>query len=61
MKAVRKFAPRAGALEWAEVPIPPCGPDEVLIRVRAASLCGTDAHIYNWDPSISAKIAAATD
>jgi threonine 3-dehydrogenase len=29
--------------------------------VRAASLCGTDAHIYNWDPAIGAKIAAATD
>lgn len=61
MKAVRKSAPRPGALEWADVPVPPCGADEVLIRVRAASLCGTDAHIYNWDPSISAKIAAATD
>jgi threonine 3-dehydrogenase len=61
MKAVRKTAPRAGALEWAEVPVPACGPEDVLIRVRAASLCGTDAHIYNWDPGIAAKIAAATD
>src|SRR5262245_46803131 len=61
MKAVRKTAPRPGALEWAEVPVPACGPDEVLLKVRAASLCGTDAHIYNWDPSISGKIAAATD
>jgi len=61
MKAVRKTAPRAGALEWAEVPVPACGPEDVLIRVRAASLCGTDAHIYNWDPGIAGKIAAATD
>lgn len=61
MKAVRKTAPRSGALDWAEVPVPPCGPEEVLIRVQAASLCGTDAHIYNWDPSIGGKIAAATD
>jgi threonine 3-dehydrogenase len=61
MKAVRKMAPRPGALEWADVPVPECGPDEVLIRVRAASLCGTDAHIYNWDASIRDKIAAATD
>src|SRR5262245_5023987 len=61
MKAVRKTAPLPGALEWAEVPVPPCGADEVLVRVRAASLCGTDAHIYNWDASLGAKIAAATD
>src|SRR5574341_1074553 len=61
MKAVRKTAPRPGALEWADVPVPACGPDEVLVRVQAASLCGTDAHIYNWDPSIGDKIAAATD
>jgi threonine 3-dehydrogenase len=61
MKAVRKSAPRPGAMEWAEVPVPVCGPEDVLIRVKAASLCGTDAHIYNWDPSISGKIAAATD
>jgi threonine 3-dehydrogenase len=61
MKAVRKTAPRAGALEWAEVAEPRCGPEDVLLRVRAASLCGTDAHIYDWDPSIAAKIAAATE
>ncbi|HXH27455.1 MAG TPA: alcohol dehydrogenase catalytic domain-containing protein, partial [Candidatus Polarisedimenticolia bacterium] len=61
MKAIRKVAARPGALEWADVSVPPCGPDEVLVRVRAASLCGTDAHIYQWDPSVGAKILAATD
>jgi len=61
MKAVRKTAPRPGALDWADVPVPECGPEEVLVRVQAASLCGTDAHIYNWDPSIGGKISAATD
>ena len=61
MKAIRKTAPRAGALEWAEIPVPACGPHDLLVRVRAASLCGTDAHIYNWDPSIASKILAATD
>lgn len=61
MKVIRKTAPRPGALEWADVPAPGCGPDEILLRVRAASLCGTDAHIYNWDGSIVGKILAATD
>ena len=61
MKAIRKTAPAPGALDWADVPIPRCGPGDVLVRVRAASLCGTDAHIYNWDASIGAKVLAATE
>jgi threonine 3-dehydrogenase len=33
-----------------EVPIPEPGPGEVLVRVEAASVCGTDVHIERWDP-----------
>jgi threonine 3-dehydrogenase len=32
------------------MPVP--GPGEVLIRVGATAICGTDKHIYHWDPSI---------
>lgn len=32
------------------VPIPTPEPDEVLIQVKAMSICGTDLHIYRWDP-----------
>jgi len=31
------------------------------VRVRAASLCGTDAHIYNWDGSVRDMILSTTD
>jgi threonine 3-dehydrogenase len=48
MKAILKTKPGKG-LEAGEVPIPTIGPDEVLVKVRAASICGTDLHIYNWD------------
>src|SRR5437660_11573797 len=35
---------------WLEqVPVPEVGPDDVLIRTKKASICGTDVHIYNWD------------
>jgi threonine 3-dehydrogenase len=33
----------------------------VVLRVRAASICGTDSHIYEWDPSIRHRIERATD
>ena len=32
-----------------DVPVPEIGPNDVLIRVRKASICGTDIHIWNWD------------
>ena len=32
-----------------EVPVPEVGSDEVFIRIKKTSICGTDVHIYNWD------------
>ena len=49
MRAVRKLKPQPG-FELTKVPVPKPGPGEVLIKVKAASLCGTDVHVYNWEP-----------
>jgi threonine dehydrogenase-like Zn-dependent dehydrogenase len=35
-----------GRLEIRDVPVTPPGPGEVLLRVAAVGLCGTDFHIY---------------
>lgn len=48
MKTLSKTGPEPG-LRLVEKPIPTPGPDEVLLRVLATSICGTDLHIYNWD------------
>jgi threonine 3-dehydrogenase len=32
-----------------EVPVPACGPGELLLRVKRAGVCGTDLHIFEWD------------
>ena len=45
MKAIRYHGPKDIRLE--ELPTPQLGPDDVLIRVRAAGLCGTDLEIYD--------------
>lgn len=35
---------------WLEEVAPPTiGPNDLLVRVRYASICGTDLHIWNWD------------
>lgn len=54
MQAIVKSAPRDGVdgTTLRDCPVPQPGPDEVLIRVAAAAICGTDKHIYHWDPSI---------
>lgn len=33
--------------EWGEVPRPEVGPDEVLVRVKACGICGSDVHGYD--------------
>lgn len=48
MKALIKTPGEPGAV-CDLVPIPEIGQNEVLIKVKAASICGTDVHIYNWD------------
>lgn len=56
MRALRKTAPDAGA-ELVEVPTPSPGPTEVLLRVEAASICGTDLHILRWDPWAQGRLS----
>jgi threonine 3-dehydrogenase len=48
MRALAKTRPAPGA-ELVERPVPSPGPGEVLLKMEAASICGTDAHLYNWD------------
>ncbi len=55
MLAALKTKAAAGA-ELAEVPVPRPGANEVLIKVRACSICGTDKHIYLWDKWAQSRI-----
>jgi threonine 3-dehydrogenase len=40
-----------------DVPQPAPGREDVLIRVTHAAICGTDLHIYNWDPWAQATVS----
>ncbi len=48
MKALRKMQAAKG-LQMDTVAVPAAGPTDVLVRVKTASICGTDLHIYGWD------------
>ncbi|MDI6732435.1 MAG: L-threonine 3-dehydrogenase [Planctomycetota bacterium] len=55
MKAIMKSRPSAGA-ELVTVPVPQIGPNELLVKVKVTSICGTDAHIYAWDSWAQSRI-----
>ncbi|HBZ01019.1 MAG TPA: L-threonine 3-dehydrogenase, partial [candidate division Zixibacteria bacterium] len=57
MMAVVKTKAEKGA-ELNEVPLPKIGDDEVLVKVSATSICGTDVHIYKWDDWSDKRIGA---
>ena len=55
MLALVKAAPEQGA-QLQQIPVPNVGPHDVLIKVAAASICGTDLHIYEWDPWAQGRV-----
>ena len=52
MKALVFKGPKHFEVE--ERPIPACGPDEILVRVRYGGVCGTDNRIYQGTKIIEA-------
>jgi threonine 3-dehydrogenase len=55
MKALVKEAAGPGAV-LRSVDIPEPGPFDVLVKVNATSICGTDLHIYKWDQWAASRI-----
>jgi threonine 3-dehydrogenase len=49
MKAIAKTSAAPG-VSLVEVPVPVIGPGELLIRIEKVAICGTDVHIYEWNP-----------
>lgn len=52
MKAIMKTKPEPG-IEVLDIPAPEVGADEVLIKVMAASICGSDLGIYKYTSAYS--------
>lgn len=56
MCGVVKEKPEPGAVWREDLPIPKPGPRDVLVRVRATAICGTDQHILPWTPYAQARV-----
>lgn len=48
MKALVKATAGPG-LDLQDVPMPDVGPNDVRIKIKKTSICGTDVHIWKWD------------
>jgi threonine 3-dehydrogenase len=55
VKAIAKTRPEPG-VEIVQVDEPQVGPGQVKIKLEAASVCGTDLHIYSWDGWSASRI-----
>ena len=56
MRAVIKTAAAPGNIELRTLPIPQIGPRDLLVRVKAAAVCGTDVHIRHWNAWAQARM-----
>ena len=55
MKAILKTGREQG-LELKDIPIPRPDKKSVLVKIKAAAICGSDLRIYRWDPSLVRSI-----
>ena len=51
MKAIVKAEKREG-FTYQDLPDPVVGPDDVLVKVDSATVCGSDVMFYHWYPAI---------
>lgn len=49
MKALARFGKAFGGYKMIDVPEPVCGPEDVIIEIKAAAICGADMKHYNVD------------
>jgi 2-desacetyl-2-hydroxyethyl bacteriochlorophyllide A dehydrogenase len=57
MKAIAKTRPEPG-VEIVDVPVPKPGRDEILVKIAACGICGSDLHIYLWELGAERAVAS---
>ena len=55
MKALMKTEKAPGA-KVMDVDVPEIGLNDVLLKMKAAAICGSDIHIYEWSPFAQARV-----
>lgn len=55
MRALVKTNAGSGG-EMVSVPVGTPGDHDILVKIKAAAICGTDIHIYDWTPYAQARV-----
>ncbi|MFV2045090.1 MAG: alcohol dehydrogenase catalytic domain-containing protein [Anaerolineales bacterium] len=55
MRAIQKVRREPG-FDLVEIDIPEIAADEVLVKVHATAICGSDVHFYKWDDFAKSKL-----
>ncbi len=58
MCGVLKESPAPGAVYRTDLPVPKVGPNDILVKIRAVAICGTDLHIMEWNAYASERVPA---
>lgn len=53
MKAAFLYTDRARHMGIEDVPRPSCGPNDVLVKVKACAICGTDGRMYEGTKDVT--------
>lgn len=56
MLTLAKTAPVTDGIDYLEREVRPPGPEEVVLEVKAAGLCGTDVQIFRWPPWLAKRV-----
>lgn len=56
MKCIVKTKAGPGNLELCMRPVPEPGPQDMLVKVLATAICGTDVHIQEWNDFIERRL-----
>lgn len=56
MQALVKFGHQDGDIEIRDIPKPTTGSDQVMIRVKAVGVCGSDIHLWHENQSWAIKL-----
>lgn len=46
MKALARYGKEFGGYRMIDVPKPTCGPEDIIIEIKAAAICGADMKHY---------------
>lgn len=49
MKAIARFGKEFGSYRMVEVPYPTCGPEDIILEIKAAAICGADMKHWRVD------------